>query len=365
MLYLSHIPGFLRMIKRARHVKKHGVHQYAGDAKQICEQIVNDCWNGEFFQTSTGHFCEFWTRDFGMCAEALLRLKYKKEVEATLSYALASFQKAGKVTTNIPKNRKPADFPKLAVDSLPFLLRSLQLLGSRALVQEYQDFLTNEIDRYYAAVFDPKTSLVRQDRSFSSIKDFSKRKSSTYDNSMLAMLREDLTTLGLPNPFSEYDIPAAMEKQLWNGSFFEEDMRKTRIVTGDANTFPFWCGAFGSRKMVNSSLKHIRVHGLDKPLPLKYTDEETMISNMIWIELFSGGYERNTVWMHLGLCYMDVVRKHDKPLFLDYVTALTNVIEREKNFLELFDKNGHPFHTSYYWADEGMLWAAKYLDFVK
>ena len=365
MLYLPHLPGFFRMLGRVRQVKKYGFHRYTGDAQAICEQIVHDCWNGEFFQTSTGHFSEFWTRDFGMCVEALIKLGWKKEVNTTLEYAMTRFAAAEKITTNIPKGGKPADFPNFAADSLPFFIHSLRLAGAKGLVREYRAFLEKEIARYASLVFDPSTSLVRSDRSFSSMKDLAKRKSSTYDNSMLVMLSKDLTALRLSNPFAKYDIAKAMQTQLWNGRFFEEDMRKTGIVTGDANTFPFWCGAFSDKNMAQSCIKQIRKHGLDQPFPLKYTVESRRISRMILIEPLTFGYERDAVWMHLGLCYMDVAQRYDKRLFQEYVDKLAVIIEKHKTFLEVFGPDGQPFRTPFYVSDEGMLWAAKWLRIVK
>ncbi len=365
MLYLPHLPGFFRMLGRVRQVKKHGFHRYTGDAQAICEQIVDDCWNGSFFQTSTGHFSEFWTRDFGMCVEALLKLDWKKEVNTTLEYAMTRFAAAGNITTNIPKGGKPADFPNFAADSLPFFVHSLRLASAKGLVKEHQAFLEKEIGRYASLVFDHSTSLVRSDRSFSSMKDLAKRQSSTYDNSMLVMLSKDLASLHLPNPFAKHDIAKAMQTQLWNGRFFEEDMRKTGIVTGDANTFPFWCEVFTSKTMAQSCIAHIRKHGLDQPFPLKYTVEPKPISKMILVERFSGGYERDTIWMHLGLCYMDVARQYDKRLFQEYVDKLAVVIEKHKTFLEVFEPDGQPFRTPFYVSDEGMLWAGKWLEFIR
>jgi hypothetical protein len=75
--------------------------KYQGNAKSICHQIIKDCWNGRFFQTSTTNFPQFWTRDFGWCVESLLQLKYEQEVHQTIRYAINRFKTAGKVTTAI------------------------------------------------------------------------------------------------------------------------------------------------------------------------------------------------------------------------------------------------------------------------
>ena len=49
-----------------------GIKKYEGNAKEICEQIVNDCWNGKYFQPSNGHFNELWIRDLGWCSKSLV-----------------------------------------------------------------------------------------------------------------------------------------------------------------------------------------------------------------------------------------------------------------------------------------------------
>ena len=44
-----------------------------------------------------------------------------------------------------------------------------------------------------------------------------------------------------------------------------------------------------------------------------------------------------------------------------YDTFYKNLIEKHGNFLEVFDANGKPFSTPFYYCDSGMLWAANYL----
>ncbi|MDO8661129.1 MAG: hypothetical protein Q7K43_04520, partial [Candidatus Woesearchaeota archaeon] len=86
---------------------------YSGDAESICEQVIVDCWNGEFFQASAGHFSDFWMRDFGLSSKSLIRLGWKSEVEKTMVWALQEFQKANQVTTTL-KQGSAWDFPVFA-----------------------------------------------------------------------------------------------------------------------------------------------------------------------------------------------------------------------------------------------------------
>ena len=75
-IYLTETPRVFFSSWKNRLIKK----KYEGTAKQICENIVKDCWNGRFFQTSTGNFKQFWSRDFGWCVGSLMKLNYEKEV---------------------------------------------------------------------------------------------------------------------------------------------------------------------------------------------------------------------------------------------------------------------------------------------
>ena len=101
--------------------------EYPGDAESICREIVKECWNGKFFQTSTTNFKQFWSRDFGWCTASLLKLNYESQVHQTLKYALNRFQQYNKITTTITPQGKLYDFPTFAVDSLPWLIHSIKI----------------------------------------------------------------------------------------------------------------------------------------------------------------------------------------------------------------------------------------------
>lgn len=351
-----HIKEGIRYFLSSRRAKKDGFKKYKGDAKQICQQIVDDCWNGEFFQTSTRNFKQFWTRDFGMCTEALLKLGYKEKVRKTLIYALKRFEKAGKVTTAITPEGKPFDFPYYAEDSLPFLFHSLMLLNDKELLEEYRWFLDKAHSQYFQNVFDKNRFRVRKDRYFSSIKDYAKRNSSCYGNSMMEMFYKEHYRWHGTGRYNT--VKNKVNKLFWNGNYFYEDLNKRPIITGDANVFPFWTKAVDSKKMFLRCLKAMQDAGLDRPLPLKYSNEKP---EEIIESIFNPGYEHDNAWLHLGLCFLDVVKKYDKKAFKHYLQRYTRMIEGFGTFPEVLDNKGKPFQTRFYYCDEGMLWASKYL----
>jgi hypothetical protein len=360
---LIYISEALRMFRRSLHVRKYGIKKYRGSPEQIAEQIISNCWNkkGSFFQTSAGHFNEFYCRDFGMCVEALTDLGYKKQVHKTLEYALNKFQQHGRITTTISPEGVCFDFPSYGADSLPFIIHALKVSGADHLIKKYCSFLQQEIKFYYQNMFDKNTNLVRRDRHFSSMKDYAKRSSDCYSNCMLFMLADELKLLNIKSPFPVDKIRKAILKNFWNGSFFHDDLEKTETVTGDANTFPFWCGVTGSKDIFKRCLSEMRKAKLDEPFPLKYTTKSNMIHKMYFLEFFAGNYERDSVWMHLGLCFLDIVKSFDKKQFELYMRQYADLIRRHRNFLEVYDRKDNPFHNLFYYSDESMLWVCKWL----
>ncbi|MBN2454712.1 hypothetical protein JXB11_04160 [Candidatus Woesearchaeota archaeon] len=357
MLSPVHLQEGLRIFLRAQKVRAKGFKRYKGNASEICSKIVSDCWNGRYFQVSRGNFPEFYTRDFGWCCESLLKLGYRKEVLSSLDYALGKFAAAGKITTAISQGGKPFDFPCYAPDSLAYLIRSLKLANAKELVEKHGEFLNREARRFFQTVIDANTGLVKADRCFSSMKDHAKRRSSCYDNVMAAMLKEDLSALRLENPLKSYNSKNALVENFWNGRFFRDDLG-SEYVAGDANVIPFWTGVIKSQSMLRKAVSSLQEENLDMPFPLRYTNAK---QDMILIEKLAKGYERDAVWTHMGPMFISIVRKINKRKSDAYMKTYEKVIEKHGNYLEVFTKKGAPFHSPFYYCDEGMLWAANYL----
>ncbi len=332
--------------------------KYEGNAEEICRQIIKDCWNGRYLQTSTGNFAQFWTRDFGLCTKSLIDLHYQKEVHQTLRYALNHFKKQSKITTAITPSGKPFDFPTYAADSLPWIIHSIKV--SKFQYYSFKEFLNREINKFYSKVINPHTGLVKPDIHFSSIKDFAVRKSSCYDNCMVALLAKDLKGMKLENPFEKFSYPELIKRHFWNGEYFYDDLTGQKYVAGDANLFPFALGIIANKDMIQSALTKVHEAGLDEPFPLKYTAGREKI-NFIWQENFLRNYESNALWMHLGPLYVKLLQQIDQEQAKGYKEKYTELIEKHHNFLEVFDTTGKPFHTPFYNCDSGMLWAANYL----
>jgi hypothetical protein len=298
-------------------------------------------------------------RDFGFCVDSLLKLGYKEEVHKTLEYAMDIYSKQGLKTTITPKGNA-VDIFMYSPDSLAFLVRSLRAADAKDLVKKYESFLKKEIEKFYNNVIDQKTGLVRTDRYFGSMKDEAKRRGSCYDNIMAAMLSDELDKLKIHNPLEKYDFTKVIKHFFWNKEYFVDDMKGDKeIVTGDANVFPFWSGIFTDKEMLKKAIKKIQENKLDEPFPLKYSNVKS--HKLIFVQNFVPDYETNSCWLHMGSLYVQMVKKIDERKAAEHKKQYKELIEKHHNFLEVFDSDGKPFRSRFYYSDESMLWAANYL----
>ena len=76
---------------------------------------------------------------------------------------------------------------------------------------------------------------------------------------------------------------------------------------------------------------------------------------MIWINKLSKDWEHDTVWLHLGMCYLDIVKKADKKLLKKYLFSLKEWVEKNGNMYEVLEPNGKPLKSFFYKADDGMI----------
>lgn len=345
----------LNKVGHAFHVQAHGYRAYKGSARQICDKIIQDCWNGKYFQTSAGHFNEFWTRDFGWCVDSLLKLGYRKEVLKTLAYALRVFSSAGTVKTTILPNGKPYDFFRFAPDSLPFLMHALNSARAKNLIRKYRSFLQKEVVKYNKKVIDPTTGIVRKER-FSSMRDGVYRNRSAYDTAMVGMLAKELDRAGIKHKLP--DIKKVLLKKYWNDSYFLDDLSGRTHVTGDAQVFPFWTNVINDKNMMRKAFQTVRTAGLDKPFPLKYVPHFVRADELTQ-RIFVPNYEGSTIWAHMGLLYIQLLQKVDKARAKAHIKKYKDLVEHYKTFIEVYQPDGkRPYQSFFYVADEAMLWAA-------
>ena len=119
------LPAYASSAARMARRALRGHVRHPGTAAAILPAVVERCWDGRRYAASGGQFRQFWARDFGFAAPALVRLGHGARVDASLDWALAAWARAGRVSTTIFPGARPADVWDYGVDSLPFVLRAL------------------------------------------------------------------------------------------------------------------------------------------------------------------------------------------------------------------------------------------------
>lgn len=341
-----------------------GFKKYSGSVEEIARKIIEEAYNSKknYFMVSSGHFRQFYARDFGMFCESLLNLGYKEKVRNTIIYAMQRYKSYGRITTHITTSGKPVDFPSDTPESAAYMLHSVIMLNNKKLIMKYKDFFRNEGERFYNDYVDKKTGLLRKDLRFSSMKDQALRESDCYNNCFLGMFANDLKKIRVKSSLHKYNYSLLIKKHFWTGSYFLEDLSGKKIITGDANTFPFWTELIDDKEMALKAINSVRKKKLDTPFPLKYTSKADVPEKFHWSDKIVPGYEKDTLWVHLALCYMKVVDKYYSKLSNKYVRQYESLIKKHKNFLELYFPNGEPFKRHLYVCDERMIWVAGFLE---
>ncbi len=329
--------------------KRRGWKRYAGLIQEICSSIMEDCWDGTHYCASAGHFHQFYCRDIGIAAEGLDKERLRK----TLDWALAIFERQGKVTVAITPKGVPFDFPVFSPDSLAFLLRSLRIAGDKKLVDSHRAFLEREISKWCARVI-AEDGFVKRDVHFGGMRDHAIRSSSAYDNAMVLLLKREAASLGLRCP----PIALTQEiflKEFWTGAHIR-DARNNPALSGDANIVPFWLGVIKDDEKARICVRMLHESGMDRP-PLAYSAPGRK-SRVIWQNIFVGGWEEQARWLQLGLMYAVVAKSVDKTIYEQAKSDILDLIKRDANVLEVYTPGGKPYRSLFYHSDEGMLWGA-------
>jgi hypothetical protein len=343
-----------------------GWKRYPGSVEAICRAVVDDCWRGQFFGGSAGHFRQFWTRDLAMCTPALSRLGQRDRVIASWAWALDQFERNNQITTTIFARRFARDVYSFACDSLPMLLHGVRSAGATSLIQRHREFLAREVLRYVDKVFDPDLGLARADRYFSAPRDCIAARSSVFANCMLALLEQILDDEpSLPNPLRGCHLSARIREHFWCGDYFRDSLDQDR-PSGDANVWPFLLGIVTDSNLKRRALDTLWQRGFTRPLPLRYFEKRIPERELRFPRMLAPNYQGDTSWMQMGPLYLYVLRDINPERMAEERLKIVRFIERDQNYLEVYSKGGRPYRgrAGLYFADEGMIWAAMFLDLL-
>jgi hypothetical protein len=366
---LQHLPLLLRQgfrIVRSSWTRRlEGHRRYAGDAREICEQVVRACWDKTrgMFRTSPSSYPELWARDLGRVVPALLELGFEAEVGASYRFALERYERAGHFALVVTPEGELYDFPAYAPDGLAFFLDGLAALDDGALVRRHRALLGREVERFAATVLDRRLGLVRPDLHVSEAQDFALRSSSCYSNAICFLLSRALDRLHLPNPLAGYDYPALILARYWDGDRFLDDARRPSYTSGDANLLPFCVGLFAGepaleRRLFRRALARLDADGLNDPLPTRYGIGHSPERRMIPLDPLNP-WQRDAVWTCLGIHLLEALARLEPERLGREVARYAAVVERLACFPEVIDPvSGELFRSTFYLSEDSMLWAA-------
>ena len=123
------------------------------------------CWEGRVPDREPGEYRQFWTRDTGFAAPAIVRLGESLAGPLIERSPGRSRSGAGAARTSRRRStrssRWPVDLFDYGVDSLPLAGRARCAGRRAALAREHADWLAGEVEHYVEQVVDPATGLVR------------------------------------------------------------------------------------------------------------------------------------------------------------------------------------------------------------
>lgn len=344
-----------------------GWKRYPGGVEDICRAVIDDCWTGRFFAGSAGHFKQFWTRDLAMCTPALCRLGFRERVIRSWQWGLERFERAGKLTTTIFNNRFPRDVYAYACDSLPLTLFALRAAGAEHLIVKHRALFSREIAHFHKTVLDPDLGMARSDGYFSGPRDCMTGRSTVFANTTIALLADLLAHDDLlPNPFVGIDVQGMLLQHHWTGEFFRDSLCRD-IPSGDANIWPFFFGIFTDPQMQRRAFATLEDKGFTSPIPLRYFERRMPESELPIPRAITPNYQGDPSWTQLGPIYLHLLSKIDPTLMQQHRGRMAAFIERDGNYMELYKPNGRPYRgrALLYHADEGMIWAALFLDLYR
>lgn len=330
----------LKSIKQKARRTKHNVLS----AEEICHNIVNKCWNGRYYRTSTCHYTEFWARDFGLVVDSLKKID-EKRTETTTRYALQHYKQG--IKTTIDSRGRSFSFPNLySPDSVSLLLYSVSKFPE--IVNENQKMLQKEADRFSKKVL--AEGFVKP-ADFSNMRDHAKQESSCYNHCMSILMAKNAKVLGLDFNYTEKELRKNLN-EYWTGAYYKASLTD-ETITGDANIFPYLIGA--GRKF-SKMLKTVEKEGLTKPFPMKYCNKK---QEMRITEKLVPGWQERATWPMMGLPFVKITEKHNMKKAKEWKAKYKHIIEKHGTLFEVYIDN-KPYQSLLYHADRGMIWAANY-----
>lgn len=338
------------------------IERFEGDARQVCEQIIERLWEGDFYRTSLGHYDFFWMRDFGTVAESLVRLGHKDKVQHTLRWALHNYRRANTITLCIDKAGNTFNAPaKKSVDALPWLLHSL-VVSDYPLNKTEHTFLQTRLRHYTKKFLDKNTGMLRPVR-YAEMRDAVNYDRSAYSVALIGRLADCAEKLGLDAfVFPKEIYQKALLDEYWTGDFFKADLSND-VYSSECALIPFFLHVIDDRALAEKTFAYIERRKLNQPYPLKYGEHAGRFNYRLGMgPKIMPNYTGSTIWTWHATFYLHLLRRYDNPAYDAQYERFAELIERHGSYPELVNPDGSWYNAPFYKSDPGMVWAALFLE---
>lgn len=334
--------------------------RFDGDAREVCQQILDKLWEGNFYRTSIGHFDFFWMRDFGTVCESLMKLGYQERVHHTLHWALRKYRRANIISTCIDSWGNCFDAPGHAIDSLPWLLHCIEV-SHLPLNKSDVAYLEHQLKKYCKKYLNEDGSL--KSKKVGEMRDAVIYDRSAYAVSLVGRMAVCVEKLKLNNfPFKHTLYRDELLNHYWNGDYFNAD-HGTDAFSAECALFPFYLNVVRDNAKLDRTLDYINEQKLNEPYPLVYTKQPEAFTYHPWMTApFMPNYAGETVWSWFGEFYLHLLKRHKRPEYKKQYKSFASMIERHGNFPEMLNKDGSWYYAPIYRSDPGMVWVALFLE---
>lgn len=340
------------------------IQRFDGNAREICQQIVEQLWGGKFYRTSLGHFDYFWMRDFGTACAALVHSGHTANVHSTLHWALKYYRRANAITTSIDSLGNVFDAPanSKAIDSLPWLLHCIWV-SHYPLSSAERQFLNRQLRTYTRRFLDKKTGYSKSGVHVAEMRDAVWYDRSAYAATMVARLARCADKLGLDGfLYSPQIYRELLVTHYWNGTYFNADFNNTAF-SAECALFPFYMGIVDDKAMATKTFDYIDEQKLNYPYPLIYTNQTKAFKHRLIMQApIMPEYEDHTIWSWHGVFYLHLLKHYGDKRYAEQHARFSRMIERHGTWPEMLNADGSWYYAFIYRGDPGMVWCALYLD---
>lgn len=338
------------------------IERFDGDSREICQQIIERLWEGDFYRTSLGHFDFFWMRDFGTVAASLTALGHGDKVHHTLNWALLHYQKANHVTQCIDKAGNTFNAPaKKSVDALPWLLHALVVSGYKLRPLE-KKFLNERLANYTKVYLHPETGDLMPGLRYAEMRDAVNYDRSAYSIALIGRMSACAELLELDFLFAPSVYQKLLNEEYWNGRYYKAD-RTSNAYSSECALMPFFLDVIADKKRAANTFDYIAEAGYQKLYPLEYCkDWQGFKFRPGMGKLFMPNYTGTTIWTWHGTFYLHSLKKFKRSEYKQEYAKFETLIERHKTYPELLNADGSWYLAPFYRADPGMVWAALHLE---